>query len=372
MYRPYRRAVEAHPTGRRRSGGGEGGFALIAALLTLVGITALATAGFLVSDGDYRVAVNHRSSVTAFYASDAGRNEYMGTQGFPSGGEDYVYGAQSAVVRSRRLLELPDGLRLYMVSSNGARPEPRGGTATRLTRSVAVWTPLPLSVPGAFTAINGLRKNGAAGTITGVDAAPPGPCPGGESYGDQPAVAGVAVPPAGYQQNGGGHLVPEGDPPVADTLNGLQLVASTDVDWNGIVNEEKVEADYMIPAGPWPDYTAIPADEWPVIHITSSHFDLGPGHSGWGTIILDGDISMHGDFEWDGLILAGGRLVSDGTQQIWGAMYTGLNILLGETVGTSDVGNGSKTYRFHSCNIEAAKRAMGWLTEKPGSWFEVM
>lgn len=347
----------------------EGGFALIAALLALVGITALATAGFLVSDTDYRVATNHRTSVDAFYASDAALNEFLGTQGFPSSGRSYTYGSETAVVRNVHLLDLPDGQKLFLMTANGRHARGREGTAERTTRAMGLYTPLPLNVPGAFTAVNGLRKNGGAGIISGSDAAPPGMCPDGIADGGQATIAGVAVPPGGYKQHGG-KLVPTGDPPIADTLTSYELVQFSEVDWGGVVTESKVEPDYVVPADPWPDFTMVPVDEWPVIHVTADSYNLGPGHSGWGTIILDGNVSMNGAFVWNGIILAGGRLVSDGAQEIWGAMYTGLNRLLGESVSESEVGNGYKVFRYNSCNVEAAKRSMGWLSQRPGSWHE--
>lgn len=354
------------------------GFALVGALIAIVGLTALATAGFLVSDTDYRVSTNHRTSTNAFYVADAAWNQYLGTQGVPDPQQSYTFGGGSAAVRSRRLLEIGNGRTLYEVAADGTRPVAPSGASRRTARSVTLYTPLPINVPGAFTAVNGLRKNGMAGTISGDDAAPPGLCPGTTaSYGNRPSIAGVAVPPNGYTQMGGGtgnnqNLVPEGDPPVADTLSSLELVEFSGLDWEGFVSEDKITPDYVIPAEAWPDYSSVPVDEWPVIHVTASSYNLAPGHSGWGTIILDGDVSMNGDFEWRGLLLAGGRLVSDGTQEIWGAMYTGLNLLTGGTVQKSEVGNGYKVFRYHSCNIESAARAMGWLSEIPGSWYEAI
>lgn len=361
-----------------RSESGRGGFALIGALIAVVGLTALATAGFLVSDTDYRVSTNHRSSTRAFYAADAGWNEYLGTQGVPEAQRSYTYGGNSATVRGRRLLEIGSGRTLYEIVAEGTRPVAPDGASRRTARSITLYTPLPINVPGAFTAVNGLRKNGLSGTISGHDAASPGLCPGTTaSYGNQPSIAGVAVPPNGYEQMGGGagsgqQLVPEGDPPVADTLTSVELVEYAGLDWSGFVSEDKITPDYVIPDQAWPDFTTVPADEWPVIHVTSSSYNLSPGHSGWGTIILDGDVSMNGDFEWQGLILAGGRLVSDGTQEIFGAMYTGLNRLTGGSVSESEIGNGYKVFNYHSCHVESAARAMGWLSEIPGSWFEAI
>ncbi len=355
------------PTARCR----EGGFALLVALLALVGLTALATAGFLVTDTDFKVTQNHRSAVEAFYAAEAAQSDYLSETGVPSGSSSFDYDEAEATVEGGELLDLDSGQRLYTVSAAALRPDPRGGGSARQVNSVAIFTPLPLSVPGAFTAPNGLLKNGGSGTISGDDAASPGPCPYGFSNGSQPAVAGVAVPPAGYQQNGG-QPVPEGDPPIDDSQPAPQLVESTQLDWPAMVSEDKVQPDYRYPEQPWPDFSTMPPSEWPIIHVTSGYLELTPEMSGWGSIILDGDVAMQGNFQWKGLILTGGRLVSDGTQTIHGAMFTGLNRALGQHVAESDVGNGNKTFRYHSCHVEAAMKSMGWLAGKPGTWHETI
>ncbi len=58
----------------------EGGFALLTVLLTLIGVTALAAAAFVLSYSDNRVSQNDTSSLEAFPAANAGLYEYLGTQ----------------------------------------------------------------------------------------------------------------------------------------------------------------------------------------------------------------------------------------------------------------------------------------------------
>lgn len=50
----------------------------------------------------------------------------------------------------------------------------------------------------------------------------------------------------------------------------------------------------------------------------------------------------------------GGALTSNGNSTVDGAMISGLNTKLGMTVPVSDVGNGTKTYRYDSCDVESA------------------
>lgn len=369
MIRSSIEKLEVSTEGARRVGSAhrsleEDGFALLAAVLALVAITGLAAAGFLLASTEYRITQNHRSSVYAFYAADEGLSDVLGGQGVPQATSTFTYaGGREATVTSEALLELESGIRLYGIASNGRHETPLTGSARNLG-SVALFTPFPLNVPGALTAPNGLLKNGADGTVTGYDVSPPGSCPGA---GD--AVAGVAVPPNGYTQNGN-PSVPTGDPPIDDSQPAPQIVESTGIDWGGLVSEDKVVPDYVVPGDEWPDFTSLPADEWPVIHVTAATMEVQPIHSGRGVIVFDGDAELNGEFQWDGILLIGGQLISDGNQTVDGAVFTGMNRAFGVNVPASDLGNGEKSFRFHHCNVEEAKRAMGWLAPKPGTWFE--
>ena len=370
------RKLDVHAGGCGAEPRSQDGFALLVALLALVGLTALSTAGFVLAGTDLDVSENHRSSVTAFYAADAGQSQYMAENGVPRPSDVYTYGGGTATVATRRLINMTTGMSVYHVSTRAQRTEPGGGTSRRAIGTAAVFTPFPMTVMGAFVAANGLKKNGISGTIDGNDQAPPTPCPYGILEGGQPAVSGVSVPQGGYVQEGGGggQIVPEGDPPIADTLaTDYDVAQATGIDWEALVNETKVTPHYRYPEQPWPNFDLLPESEWPVIHVTSSHLDLGPGFSGQGTIILDGNVSFNGNFQWKGIILAGGRIVSDGNQTISGTIMTGLNAALGQNVpGSWAVGNGQKSFLYHSCNVEAAARAMGWLAQVPGTWYETL
>ena len=48
-----------------------------------------------------------------------------------------------------------------------------------------------------------------------------------------------------------------------------------------------------------------------------------------------------------------------------------LNTILGQSPPDSDLGNGTKHFGFHSCNIKlASQAAFGGLYEVPGTWSE--
>jgi hypothetical protein len=71
-------------------------------------------------------------------------------------------------------------------------------------------------------------------------------------------------------------------------------------------------------------------------------------------LIVEGNVTISGSTQWKGIILVGGTLTSNGNNTVLGAVVTGLNVKLGKTVGVSDVGNGTKTYRYDSCNVANA------------------
>ncbi len=51
----------------------------------------------------------------------------------------------------------------------------------------------------------------------------------------------------------------------------------------------------------------------------------------------------------------------------------GLNMMLGDMPGDNDLGNGTKAFSYHSCNVLwASQAAFGGLFEFPGSWTESM
>jgi hypothetical protein len=209
-----------------------------------------------------------------------------------------------------------------------------------------------MKVLSAWTSLTGLEKNGGVGTIDGSDASPSGSMTDyGSACGGEPTVAGVAVPDVpGYIQNGGSPA-PTGSPPVDSLGTQAQTIAAVGIDWDAILNGNVILPDLIIPTpDSWP--SSWPSGWWPVIRIDGDYNVNPPG--GQGTLIVTGDLEINGLAEWEGIILVGGTLYSDGYNNVHGAVVSGLNVMLGMTVGQSDVGNGNKTYQYDSCAIANA------------------
>ncbi len=356
----------------------EGGFALVAVLLVLLGLSGLAAAGYLVSGTDYRINQNHRASVKAFYVADAGLDHFLGRGRLPIDTVTYNHADGIAKVWVTPLVEVDDSASLFLVSSRGEHRAPEGGLARRQVATVAMRKAVGFGVNAAITAAAGLQKNGMAGTVSGFDAASAGDCP----VGGTGNVAGLAVREDGFSMSGGGAKKQEddyvppgffGDPPIYDDLEALALLYTTGVPWQQVLDGSFVEADYVISVDGYPDFTGeIDPDQWPVIYADVAAFQVNPTMSGRGALIVRGDLKIDGIFTWKGVVLVGGALTSNGVERIDGAVIAGLNLLLGEAAGQVDLGNGNWVYQYDACNVMNALKGLGWPVEEPGAWFEVL
>jgi hypothetical protein len=345
------------------------GAALVIVLIALVGLTALAAAGMISTGSDLQIAENMDASTRAFLAADAGLHTYLGSNADGTSGATYVPDSLTSVtVTPTKLTEIAGGRVLYQITSTAVHVQAPGDTARRSVSRVAIYSDGSILVPASFTSAAGLLKTGDAGLISGQDWATAGNpnCPNSP----EPAVAGVKVPPSGYVQSGG-TPVPDGDPPIEDGQTGQEMLESMGLDWDGVINGGLISPDYTVPPDSWPNFGTIPADEWPVIYV-DGNISVSPSNSGRGTLIVRDNLAMNGSFNWDGALLVGGYITSNGYQTVEGATVAGLNILLGETPASTDIGNGNKVFKYHSCKLnQATKAAFGGLSQVPGTWTEL-
>lgn len=344
----------------------ERGAALMIVLVVLMGLTILGAAGLAITTDDLRQSENVQASTEAFYAADAGLQRYLGDSNDGSSTVAYTVGAADVTVTPTALTTLAGGQGMFRVRSVASLANPDGTTTSRAVSALAVYKPgSPLTVTAALASGSGLHKNGGSGEISGEDLASASDpkCPQAPG----PDVAGVTVPTDGYTQDGGG-TVPDS---IDYETTGEDVVNGTGVDWADL-SAGGGSPDYAVPPDAWPDFDALPDDEWPVIYV-DGNVDVAPEHSGRGTIIVSDNLTMSGSFEWDGIILVGGYMTSNGYQTVTGGMITGLNILLGETVPTSDIGNGNKKFLYNSCYVKLASEELlggSGMAMVPGSWTE--
>lgn len=342
------------------------GFALPTAVLAIALITVAVAAAFTTLGGERRVNDNSKAQLAALALSETGLQLFMTNRtamGFTT--------APPAAYESTRVT-MPTGYAdvvlqlvrpaldttmkpLYIVRSHGVQTQRLQAWVPRAEHTVsqfAYWEDNPMQVLAGWLSLSGLQKNGAAGTLSGAD-----------GCGAKSAVAGVAVPTVpGYSQNGGSP-VPTGSPPIKDMGPASSMAGQVRINWRSIVNGNAVIPDVSIPGDAWPSFSD--PSYWPVI-MARGDFTL-PG-SGRGTLIVTGNLTVSGSSSWDGVVLVGGTVTSSGNNDVEGATVSGLNVKLGQTVPVSDVGNGTKTFLYNSCNVDAAMQKFRGLKALPNTW----
>ncbi len=171
----------------------------------------------------------------------------------------------------------------------------------------------------------------------------------------------------------GGSFNPQGNPPVDTSNTFAQLKPKVGIDWAGVLGGS-ITPDFTIPGQSFPSSSDFDADPnfWPVIRIHTNGFSL-PNH-GRGIIIADSNFTISGSNMWDGIVLVGGMLTSNGNNTTAGATLSGLNFLIGGTPQTSSIddatANGQKTYVYNSCNVNSAAARMRRYVAMPNSWVD--
>jgi hypothetical protein len=341
------------------------GFALPMTILVIGLLTAGIMAAYARSDSEHRVIQSGVRQVDAYMLAQAGLDQALLRRRVSPDSQRFVLDGGAADVMIRLIRPEIDTIPpLYLLRSRGM---PAAPTAPGLPRAQHVAVQFAyfergdMNVVAGWASLTGLDKNGGAGTISGFDEASPR-CRDGQN------VAGVAVPTGGYTQDGG-TSVPAGDPPIDNMGTPEQMRDEIDIDWDGIINGNAIVPDITVPPSSFPssvDFDSRP-NWWPVIRVNAS-LTVDPPQSGRGTLIIAGDLVMNGNFTWDGVILVGGRIISNGYQEVRGTTYSGLNTKLGMAVGASAIGNGNKIFRYHSCNVENALSAFSTLRPVRNAW----
>ena len=347
------------------------GFAIPVAILVIMVLTIMVAGGFSLVSAERRSVADQKSQISAFRIAEQGLEIFLvrrdslmkNLPGYTKvpGEKDSVripmtggY-ADVSLTRIRPVKGSQSGL--YVVRSKGVETTGAYAGTPQGVRTVAqyvLWEPAPMQVLAGWTALSGLQKNGGAGTLGGIDVC-----------GDSSAVAGVAVP---YNPGYTGKTVAVGNPPVDSIVDG-----EVDIDWNGIINGNSIEATITIPGQSWPTalleaaYDDSTSTYYPIIRINSPDFSLPS--SGKGMIIAAGHITFNGSTGWKGVVLVGGDITSNGNNSVQGATVSGLNELLGTYVPSSTA-NGTKQYHYNSCEVAKSTTTMGALVTLRNTWVD--
>ncbi len=349
------------------------GAALPMVILIITVMTVALAAAYTLNTTEIQIGDDYSEQVAALALAESGRNRYLIDRpalGHPDTTppalemDTIPYAGGNAIITLRRVRpqvgQLPP---LYLLTSRGVRTGvTRGGMppAERTVSQYVYWDALPIQLLAGWTSLSGLNKNGTSGIISGVDLnTGAGGCPPALA-----AVAGVAVPTTPGMTGQTASAL--GNPPIRLLGNAADTRSAVDIDWAGMLNgTADITYNIVIPGGAWPSFAD--PNYWPTIRI-NGNYTLTT--SGRGTLVVTGSLTQDNASVWEGIVLVGNTLTSNGNTQVRGATITGLNILLGQTVPVQDVGNGNKTYQVNSCNASRALRTQARLRPIPNTWMD--
>lgn len=341
-------------------------------LLSLMGVAVAISYSRLSSER--RITSDGRAQLGAFAVAQSGVNRFLSTvNGKPAWNQTVTYNdlpGGTAQVDVRQLRESTTTLLpgVYTITSRGTytggkRYDALAPAAERTVATYALWVPTPFDLNGAFTSLNQVEINGNSFTVSGVDrSTASATCPGPRA-----TIPGLATPDGDISLVDFPNNI-NGNPDNSAANIGTSGVAGTakdevKIDWAAILAGTAFPADYVAPT--WP--TATQFNNWPVTRV-NGNLDLPTG--GKGILVVTGDLTWPGSplKTWEGLILVGGVLTGNGQGNIYGALVTGLNVKVGTPVGVTDVGNGTKDYRYDSCAIARALGHIGSIQRVRNGW----
>jgi len=259
---------------------------------------------------------------------------------------------------------------VYLVRSHGFSTASRvaGTPAAQYTvTQLASWQKGTMTVKAAFMSITGIQKNGTSGEISGVD-----------DCGVKSNVAGVAVPdnPSYTQSGGSWSSVLSGSPLVDSTMGATPaaMAPNVGVDWASFTNGGMTYDFTVTQSGG--TFTGFPNSAWfsanptafPSIYVANDAATPFTISDGRGMLVVRNNATISGNDVWNGVVLIGGTVTSNGNNTIAGALITGLNVKLGETVGVNAVGNGNKDFSYNSCSVESAIAGLGKMKVYKNTW----
>lgn len=367
------------------------GFAIPTALLVITLLTIALAAAFTLLTSERRTSDDQQSSVRALGIAQQGIEAYLrhpDNPAFRPGRPVYLpprdndtawvpIGTSDTAIVIPRLVHAAIGGTdtSYVVSSlgrqgaNGVRGTPQ---AQRAVAEIVSWQGAAVPIKAGWLSLSGVSKNGASGTLSGLDAASPGCASAG-------TLAGVSVPTTVTTSSGStiagytGSTAPlSGNPPLDNSSLGntpqaaAVTLAQTGIRWDrwsqglDLPNVWRV-ADH---GGAFPDFSN--PSYYPTVYVNGDLPDLPDGR---GLLVVSGSLTMNGLTHWDGIVLIGGAVTANGNDNVQGTVLSGLNLMLDSaSVGVASLGNGTKTIQYNSCSVQKALAGTKALVPRRGTW----
>jgi hypothetical protein len=360
----------------------EHGFALAVSIFALVIIAALITGIFFAAQQEWKIGLNSVSSQRAFSAADAGINNAIANWNMSWNG--LATNATATFSGS-----LPSGTGTYSGTIQRLNPQlffvQVTGTdgnhlATRTLGALSRLKYVNISVRGAVTTQNGLKIGGST-FINGVDTNPSGwSC---NAVND--TMPGIDTGDSTEIQRSGcnNYSCVQGKPQVKQdsTITDSTFLQFGDFSWNDLVtmatkvyNTSYGPASDFGPVGTAATCTTSVQDNWgdpmvppsvagcagyfPIIYVNGDF--KATGGYGQGILIVNGNLSVQGGFQFFGPVLVKGTLTTQGTGGHFNGGVMASNLI--DSTSQSDIlGNAVVTYS--SCALFKALQA-----NSPGRW----
>ncbi|MBM4333709.1 MAG: hypothetical protein FJ117_21255 [Deltaproteobacteria bacterium] len=363
--------------------GNERGAVLVAGLLVALVLTILSVAAMMSTTTELMIAANDRSAREAFYLAEAGvedaRSRFQATSPFPiidnqptntnwkafigTVEKSQQKGFQTANSNHVRFNQLSPPNLNYVVAithkvnasnqilywgdgNNDGRPEENtttgsniyvitseGYTSTGATKSVRIECARvpPINAPAAIYTKAATGILGASTVVNGLDSC-------GTS--NKPGIITTAT------------VNQSGNPTITGLPSAIEQNSLMNIDVPYLVNQFKGKADYSYnvnsdtqanrkwgtPTGATEGNPSICGDR-NIVHFNtnSTYIKLTGGSSGCGILLVEGNLEVHGGFQWHGVILATGSVsfTGEGGKNVTGA------ILAGGAVSADLIGGGA-------------------------------
>ena len=359
-----------HPVGIRLLAN-ERGIVLIAVLCLIATLVLVGTTAYIVSSTDVKIGGNFRTNQTALQVAMAGAEQARQTlrvanasstntsnfseelaakvgangvlNGYTSSTDDsalassstlvsgYTYSAYLTNDSSEGAASTTDSNGKVVVTSVATGPN---NTKAIVTTTVQLYS-FSTNSPAVVYSKDNVTLNGSAITINGNDA---GTC-GGTNL-----SAVYTMDPATTDPNGG------------PTITGGYSHGNTNIDLQALVDQLKGGANYTLTEdvsngtyGSATNYVTVYADATG----TQADHELRLNNvTGYGVLVVKGDLQMAGNLDWHGVIIVTGVMTSSGggsnSKNIQGQVYAGSSSLGDTTIsGNIDMG-------YNSCEVKKA------------------
>lgn len=363
----------------------ERGFILATTLLVITLLTVMLTAAFVMISAEFRTTNASYAASRSLNLAQAGLQSYFSySHSLSSASYDstnYTFSGGYAQVVARQMHDSTAALReLWIVYSTGVdttRTLANQGTGKRVVAQLAYLENGTVPARAPMVAINGDSMLGSGPNPIDGNNRTGASCTGKPS-GWADDTLGLTVGGATGYYNGGTDYSafprPTGDnitPSVEILVSPSAVLDSTRIDWEKLTGGS---------------YTADYSNSWPAFGASSyqTHYFTGDAvvPSGGllrGMLIVEGDVTLSNDAHWDGIILAGGRLItptgSTTEYIIHGMIITGLNLALSQTVQKNLVQRGATGYTraiiWDWCYTRSSFGSQSYLTPVSGTYFDI-